>query len=50
MQFEKDTGDDPFNVAELISEVEKGTSNKRYGMQEDEVRANKRARVDEDED
>lgn len=50
MQFEKDTGDDPFNVAELISEVEKGTSNKRYGIQEDESRAAKRARMDEDED
>jgi len=50
VQFEKDTGDDPFNVAELISEVEKGTSNKRYGIQEDESRASKRARVDEDED
>jgi SNW domain-containing protein 1 len=50
VQFEKDTGDDPFNVAQLISEVEKGTSNKRYGIQDDGTRAIKRARVDEDTD
>lgn len=50
MQFEKDTGDDPFNVADLISEVERGSNNKRYGIQEDKSRAAKRARVDEDED
>jgi len=50
VQFEKDTGDDPFNVAQLISEVEKGTSHKRYGIQEEDSRATKRARVDEAED
>lgn len=49
VQFEKDSGDDPFNVAELISEVERGTSGKRYGIQEDSSRASKRARMDEDE-
>lgn len=49
VQFEKDIGDDPFNVAELISEVEKGTSGKRYGIQEDESRAAKRARINDDE-
>jgi SNW domain-containing protein 1 len=48
VQFEKDSGDDPFNVAELISEVEKGTSSKRYGIQDDSSRAAKRARIDED--
>lgn len=50
VQFEKDTGDDPFNVAQLISEVEKGTSSKRYGIQDDGKRAIKRARVDGDTD
>jgi len=50
VQFEKDTGDDPFNVAELISEVEKGTSQKRYGIQEDDSRASKRARMEDDEE
>ncbi len=50
VQFEKDTGDDPFNVAELISEVEKGTGNKRYGIQEDDSRASKRARIEDDEE
>lgn len=50
MQFEKDMGDDPFNVAQLISEVEKGTNSKRYGIQDDESRAAKRARIDEDDD
>jgi SNW domain-containing protein 1 len=47
VQFEKDVGDDPFNVAELISEVEKGSGTKRYGIQEDDSRASKRARHDE---
>ena len=50
VQFEKDVGDDPFNVAQLISEVERGTSSKRYGIQDDGTRAIKRARVDEDAD
>ena len=48
MQFEKDAGDDPFNVAELIADVEKGAGSKRYGVQEDE-RDRKRARIDDDE-
>lgn len=50
MQFEKDNGDDPFNVADLIADVEKGSSNKRYGLQADEPRASKRARVEEEDD
>lgn len=50
VQFEKDTGEDPFNVAELISEVEKGGSGKRYGIQADEPRASKRARMDDDDE
>jgi hypothetical protein len=37
-------------VAALITEVEKGPGNKRYGLQDDEPRSSKRARVDEDED
>ncbi|KAI9744185.1 MAG: mRNA splicing protein [Claussenomyces sp. TS43310] len=49
VQFEKDTGDDPFNVAALIADVEKGSSGKRYGIQE-HVRASKRARMDDDPD
>jgi SNW domain-containing protein 1 len=49
VQFEKDTGDDPFNVAELIADVEKGSSGKRYGIQESE-RASKRARMEDDDE
>ena len=59
MQFEKDTGaipgtDDPFNIDEMIREStggvggQSGNSGKRYGVQEAEGRASKRARVDED--
>ncbi|KFY93634.1 hypothetical protein V500_03596 [Pseudogymnoascus sp. VKM F-4518 (FW-2643)] len=50
VQFEKDSGDDPFNVADLISEVEKGGSGKRYGIQADEPRASKRAKMDDDDE
>ncbi|KFY35435.1 hypothetical protein V494_05891 [Pseudogymnoascus sp. VKM F-4513 (FW-928)] len=50
VQFEKDSGDDPFNVADLISEVEKGGSGKRYGIQTDEPRASKRAKMDDDDE
>jgi SNW domain-containing protein 1 len=46
VQFEKDTGDDPFNIDQLISEASKG--NKRYGIQEDESRAAKRTKVEDD--
>ncbi|KAF2503162.1 hypothetical protein BU16DRAFT_521768 [Lophium mytilinum] len=53
VQFEKDT-DDPFNINEMISEVTGGAvgGTKRYGIQEqeEEGRASKRARVDDDEE
>jgi SNW domain-containing protein 1 len=49
VQFEKDTAD-PFNVDQFLSEVATGVGNKRYGVQEPEPRASKRARVEEDDD
>jgi SNW domain-containing protein 1 len=51
VQFEKDTGD-VFNVDvdEFLSKVGEGSSKREYGLQEDDERATKRARVDEDED
>ncbi|KAF2817527.1 uncharacterized protein BDZ99DRAFT_457251 [Mytilinidion resinicola] len=54
VQFEKDT-DDPFNINEMISEVTGGAvgGTKRYGIQEqeeEEGRASKRARMDDDEE
>jgi len=51
VQFTKDTSD-PFNVDKFLSEVEQGSTTKRgYGIQEEESRQSKRARVDkEDED
>ncbi|KAM3555417.1 hypothetical protein ARSEF4850_006009 [Beauveria asiatica] len=56
VQFEKETAD-PFNVDKFLSEVDKkdgggaGGSGKRgYGLQDEEDRGKKRARVDEDED
>jgi SNW domain-containing protein 1 len=48
VQFEKDNTD-PFNVDQFLNEVAT-TVNKRYGVQELESRAPKRARVDEDDD
>lgn len=48
MQFEKTQGADPFGVDDLISEVEKKTSAKRYGLEKDDDRAPKRARMDDD--
>jgi len=54
VQFEKERegqGADPFNVDKFLSEVEQSTTSKRgYGLQEDESRQPKRARVDEDDD
>lgn len=47
MQFEKDTGDDPFGVAAMIADVEKGSGSKRYGL-DDGDRASKRAKVEDD--
>ncbi|KAK1538476.1 SKIP/SNW domain-containing protein [Colletotrichum paranaense] len=50
VQFEKDAGD-PFNVDKFLSEVEQNSSSKRgYGLQDDDSRQPKRARVDEDDD
>jgi SNW domain-containing protein 1 len=51
VQFEKDTGD-AFNVDvdEFLSKVGEGSSKREYGLQQDDERATKRARVDEDED
>ena len=46
MQFEKDN-DDPFNIEAMINEVKDQAIGKRYGMQEPDGRASKRARVDE---
>lgn len=48
VQFEKTQGADPFGVDDLISEVEKKTSAKRYGLEKDDDRAPKRARMDDD--
>ncbi|KAH8888723.1 hypothetical protein GQ53DRAFT_229563 [Thozetella sp. PMI_491] len=49
VQFEKDKTD-PFNVDKFLSEVEQSSSSKRgaYGVQEEDPRQSKRARVDED--
>jgi SNW domain-containing protein 1 len=54
VQFEKDNGDDPFNINQMISEVAgggaSGSGQKRYGIEEPaSARGSKRARV-EDED
>ena len=49
VQFEKDAGD-PFNVDKFLSEVEQSQSKRGYGLQEEEPRQSKRARIDEDED
>lgn len=49
VQFEKDTGD-VFNVDDFLTKVGEGSSKREFGLQDGEERANKRARVDEDED
>ncbi len=50
VQFEKDKAD-PFNVDKFLSEVEQSSSKRSgYGIQEEESRQSKRARVDEDDD
>lgn len=49
MQFEKDAGD-VFNVDEFLSKVGESSSKRQYGLQEEEDRAVKRARVEEDDD
>ena len=49
VQFEKDSGNDPFNVDKFLSEVDQSSTSKRgYGLQEEDSRQPKRARVDED--
>ena len=51
VQFEKDVSNaaDPFHIEEMIRDVTGGTGgNKRYGVQETEERASKRARIDDD--
>merc|ERR1711939_51603 len=49
VQFEKDTGD-VFNVDDFLSKVGESSGKRQYGLQEDEDRAAKRARVEEDDD
>ena len=50
VQFEKDKSD-PFNVDKFLSEVEQSSSKRTgYGVQEEDSRQSKRARVDEDDD
>ncbi|MCJ1461216.1 mRNA splicing protein [Mycoblastus sanguinarius] len=52
VQFEKDVTNaaDPFHIDDMIRDVTEGTdSKKRYGVQETDERASKRARVDDDE-
>ena len=51
VQFEKDVSisEDPYQIDKMIREVTGGAGgNKRYGVQETEERATKRARVDDD--
>ncbi|KAH6654981.1 SKIP/SNW domain-containing protein [Truncatella angustata] len=51
VQFEKDGGNDPFNVDKFLEQVDQSSSSKRgYGLQEEDSRQSKRARMDEDED
>ncbi|KAI1853538.1 hypothetical protein JX266_001522 [Neoarthrinium moseri] len=50
VQFEKDAGD-PFNVDKFLEQVDQSSSSKRgYGLQDEDSRQPKRARVDEDDD
>jgi SNW domain-containing protein 1 len=50
VQFEKDA-DDPFNINQMINEVRsEKTGEKRYGMQQSDDRAPKRARVEDESD
>lgn len=51
MQFEKDVSNaaDPFHIDEMIRDVTEGAGgNKRYGVQQAEERAPKRAKIDDD--
>lgn len=50
VQFEKDAAD-PFNVDKFLSEVEQSSSSKRgYGLQEEDSRQPKRARMEDDDE
>lgn len=49
VQFEKDTGD-VFNVDDFLSKVGESSGKRQYGLQEEDDRAAKRARVEEDDD
>jgi SNW domain-containing protein 1 len=50
VQFERDAPD-PFNVDKFFSEMEQSSSSKRgYGLQDEDSRQSKKARMDEDED
>ncbi|KAI4598943.1 mRNA splicing protein [Pestalotiopsis sp. 9143b] len=50
VQFEKDGGD-PFNVDKFLEQVDQSSSSKRgYGLQEDESRQSKRARMEDDDE
>ncbi|RFU33488.1 hypothetical protein B7463_g2872, partial [Scytalidium lignicola] len=49
VQFEKDTGD-VFNVDEFLSKVGEGSGKREYGLQEDDSRATKRARMEDEDD
>ncbi|KAM0813689.1 putative Pre-mRNA-processing protein 45 [Seiridium cardinale] len=51
VQFERDAGNDPFNVDKFLEQVDQSSSSKRgYGLQDEDSRQPKRARMDEDED
>jgi SNW domain-containing protein 1 len=50
VQFERDGGNDPFNVDKFLEQVDQSSSKRGYGLQEDEARQSKRARVDEEDD
>lgn len=51
VQFEKDAANDPFNVDKFLEQVDQSSSSKRgYGLQEEDSRQPKRARMDEDDD
>jgi SNW domain-containing protein 1 len=51
VQFEKDAGNDPFNVDKFLEQVDQSSTSKRgYGLQEDDSRQSKRARMDDEDD
>ncbi len=50
VQFEKDTADPFVNVDAFLDKVGESSNKREYGLQEEEERANKRAKVDEGDD